>query len=147
MPAFGRRITEKNIPKKANGTSKNRTSKQGITKNSASKNRTSKQGITKNGITKNGTSKNSITKKSISIQTNQPAPNQPAQNETNAFQKKLSHSLANLIPVLEAQITKKIEAKYLAKIHALENEIKRVKEEHSSFLYRNELPTIHENTN
>jgi hypothetical protein len=66
-------------------------------------------------------------------------------NNTNAFQKKLAHSLANLIPVLEVKITKKIEAKYLNKIHALENEIKRLKEEHSSLLYRNGLPTIHEN--
>jgi hypothetical protein len=78
--------------------------------------------------------------KSISIQTNNT-------NNTNAFQKKLAHSLANLIPVLESQITKKIEAAYLVKIHALENEIKRLKKEHSSLLYRNGLPTIHENTN
>ncbi len=78
--------------------------------------------------------------RSINSQTNQA-------NNSNAFQKKLANSLANLIPVLEAQITKKIEAKYLAKIYALENEIKRVKEEHSSFLYRNGLPTIHENNN
>jgi hypothetical protein len=79
-------------------------------------------------------------KKSISSQTNQT-------NETNAFQKKLAHSLENLIPVLESQITKKIEATYLVKIRALEKEIKRLKEEHSSLLYRNGLPTIHENNN
>jgi hypothetical protein len=78
-------------------------------------------------------------KQSISVQTNQDP------NNSNAFQKKLAHSLANLIPVLESKITKKIEAKYLVKIHALENEIKRLKEEHSSLLYRNGLPTIHEN--
>ena len=77
-------------------------------------------------------------KQSISVQTNET-------NNSNAFQKKLAHSLANLIPVLESKITKKIEAKYLVKIHALENEIKRLKEEHSSLLYRNGLPTIHEN--
>ena len=116
MPAFGRRITEKNIPKKVNVTSNNSASKK-------------------------GTMKNSATKQSISIQTNQ------VPNETNAFQKKLAHSLANLIPVLESQISKKIEAKYLVKIRALENEIKRLKEEHSSLLYRNGLPTIHENNN
>jgi hypothetical protein len=61
--------------------------------------------------------------------------------------KKLAHSLANLIPVLESQITKKIEATYLVKIRALEKEIKRLKEEHSSLLYRNSLPTIYENNN
>jgi hypothetical protein len=125
MPAFGRRTTEKNKPKKA----------QTLTASASSK-----KGITKKGITKNGITKKDITKKSISIQTNQT-------NETNAFQKKLAHSLANLIPVLESQITKKIEAKYLVRIRALENEIKRLKEEHSSFLYRNSLPTIHENNN
>ncbi len=89
---------------------------------------------------KQRTTKKNTSKKSISIQTNQ-------SNETNAFQKKLAHSLANLIPVLETQITKKIEATYLVKIRALENEIKRLKEEHSSLLYRNGLPTIHENNN
>jgi hypothetical protein len=127
MPAFGRRTTEKNIPQRAHTSLK--------------------QSTTKQGITKKNTTKQDITKKSISSQTNHPAPNHPAPNETNAFQKKLAHSLANLIPVLESQITKKIEAKYLVKIRALENEIKRLKEEHSSFLYRNGLPTIHENNN
>ena len=91
---------------------------------------------------KQSTTKKNTSKKSISIQTNH-----PVENETNAFQKKLAHSLANLIPVLESKITKKIEATYLVKIRALEKEIKRLKEEHSSLLYRNGLPTIHENNN
>lgn len=91
-------------------------------------------------LSKQSTTNKSISKKSISSQTNHT-------NNTNAFQKKLAHSLANLIPVLESQITKKIEATYLVKIRALEKEIKRLKEEHSSLLYRNSLPTIHENNN
>jgi hypothetical protein len=132
MPAFGRG-TEKNIPKKKGITKKS------VTKNRVTKNRETKDRETKDRETKNSETKNRE-KKSISIQTNQ-------ENNSNEFQKKLAHSLANLIPVLESQITKKIETAYLVKIHALENEIKRLKKEHSSLLYRNGLPTIHENTN
>jgi hypothetical protein len=83
-------------------------------------------------------------KKSISIQTNE---SRQIQENTNALQKKVEQSLLKLTPILEEKITKELEAKYFIKIRPLEKEIKRLREEKSSLLYRNGLPTIQESEN
>ncbi len=82
-------------------------------------------------------------KKSISSQTNE---SRQIQENTNALQKKVEQSLSKIIPILEADIIKKLEAKYLIKIRALEKEIKRLKED-QSLLYKGSLPTIYETNN